>query len=318
MRVLVACECSGVVRDAFRRLGHDAWSCDLKPSETGGPHIQGDVRAVLGRGWDMMIAHPECTYLTIAAEWAYKDADFARYPDVGYHMKLKPGTLTGVARSAARVEALDFVRLLLGCPIPLIALENPVGVVSTEVRPPNQTIQPWMFGEDASKGTCLWLKGLDLLRPTKIIPPAGWREVVYAMTLPVCECCEEEAYCPIHEMHFAECDCIGPTQDEATYKRIGGHEFATLQVPAPRPVWGNQTPGGQNRLGPSPTRAADRARTYPGIAEAMAEQWGRPQHGDVPCHALPTFSVPNSTPGGGPSQDWPASRVNDSLQPSGL
>lgn len=149
MRVLVACEYSGRVRDAFRALGHDAVSCDFLPSETEGPHYQGDVLDLLHGAWDLMIAHPPCTYLTVS----------------GLHWNKKDPT-----RAKKTYDALDFIDTLLGCPIPKIALENPVGCISTYVRKPNQIIQPYEFGEDASKKTCLWLKGLP-----KLIPPPGAR-----------------------------------------------------------------------------------------------------------------------------------------------
>lgn len=171
MRVLVACEYSGRVRDAFRTRGFDAVSCDLLPTESPGPHIQGDVLEVLNQGWDLMVAHPPCTYLTISAEWAYKDPDFERYPDVGYHQRVQPDTLTGYARRQAREEALDFVLTLMMAPIPRIAIENPVGVISSRIRKFDQIIQPYEFGDDASKKTCLWLKNLPLLEPTKFVPP---------------------------------------------------------------------------------------------------------------------------------------------------
>lgn len=161
MRVLVACEYSGTVRDAFLARGHDAMSCDLLPTDKPGPHYQGDVRDVIGDGWDAMIAHPPCTYLTIAAEWAYKDVQTKR---------IKPGTLIGAARRQAREEAIAFVMMLANADIPDIAIENPVGVLSSRWRKPDQIVQPWQFGHDASKATCLWLKGLAPLLPTERVP----------------------------------------------------------------------------------------------------------------------------------------------------
>lgn len=190
MKVLVACEFSGIVREAFRKRGHDAWSCDLLPTEIPGQHIQDDVLNVLDDRWDLMIAHPPCTHLAVSG---------ARY---------------FANKKVQQSDALDFVRKLLDAPIHRIALENPVSVISTKIRKPNQIIQPWMFGHPESKKTCLWLIRLKLLVPTTI-----------------------------------------------------------LQLPASG-VWNNQTLSGQNKLGPSPTRAMDRSRTYQGIAEAMAEQWG--------------------------------------------
>ena len=145
MRVLVACEYSGRVRDAFRAIGHDAVSCDLLPTEAPGPHYVGDVREILRYGWDLMIAHPPCTHLAVSgARW--------------FH-----------AKQREQAEALDFARLLLDAPIPRIALENPIGCISTRIRKPEQVVQPYWFGDDASKATCLWLKNLPPLRPTQFI-----------------------------------------------------------------------------------------------------------------------------------------------------
>lgn len=150
MRVLIACEYSGRVRDAFIARGHEAMSCDLLPTDAPGPHYQGDVRDVLQYSWDLMIAHPPCTYLCSS----------------GLHWnKRVPG------RQELTEQALDFVRFLLDAPITRIALENPIGCIGTRIRKAEQTIQPWQFGHDASKATCLWLKNLPLLKPTKIVPP---------------------------------------------------------------------------------------------------------------------------------------------------
>lgn len=190
MRVLVACEFSGIVRDAFRARGHDAWSCDLLPSERPGPHIQGDVLGVLGDGWDLMIAHPPCTRLAIS------------------------GARHFAGKATEQAEALEFVQVLMNAPILRIAIENPVSVISTRLRRPDQIIQPWMFGHGEAKATCLWLQWLAPLVPTNILraPASGY--------------------------------------------------------------WQNQTPSGQNKLGPSPDRWRQRSRTYEGIAAAMADQWG--------------------------------------------
>jgi hypothetical protein len=196
MRVLVACEYSGVVRDAFNAKGHYAVSCDLLPGETFGFHHQGDVLEILHRNWDLMIAHPPCTYLCSSGlHWNTKDP----------------------SREAKTDEALDFVRQLWSAPIERIAIENPIGCISTEIQKPNQIIQPWMFGHDASKSTCLWLKNLPTLEPTQLIEP---------------------------------------------------------RLVAGKKRWANQTDSGQNRLGPSKDRWKIRSRTYEGIANAMAEQWG--------------------------------------------
>lgn len=148
MRVLVACEYSGRVRDAFRARGHDAWSCDLLPCEADPAfHIQGDVLPLLAQGWDLMIAHPPCTHLAVsgARHFAAKRAD------------------------GRQQEALDFVGRLLNAPIERIALENPVSIISSHFRKPEQIIQPWMFGHGETKATCLWLKNLPPLKPTNIV-----------------------------------------------------------------------------------------------------------------------------------------------------
>lgn len=198
MRVLVGCESSGIVREAFNaRAGIHAVSCDLLPPEDGRTdyHYQGDICDILNDSWDMLIAFPPCTYLNSA----------------GLHWNKR------IAGRAAKTEAaLSFVRQLLGAPIERIVLENPVGCISTRIRPADRYIQPYQFGEDASKKTGLWLKNLPLLVPTKYVVP----------------------------------------------RFVNG-----------KPRWANQTDSGQNRLGPSPTRSTDRARTYQGIADAMAEQW---------------------------------------------
>mgnify|MGYP003147406949 FL=1 len=191
MNILVACEESGIVRDAFLQRGHNAISCDLVPSSSAaGPHIIGDaLDAIASQQFDLLIAFPPCTHLASSgARWfPAKRAD------------------------GRQGDAIEFVRALMASDIPKIAIENPVGVISTQIQRPSQIIQPWQFGDDASKKTCLWLQGLPLLTPTNIIT----------------------------KLRYA-----------------------------------NQTPSGQNRLGPSPTRAAERSRTYQGIADAMAEQWG--------------------------------------------
>lgn len=150
MRVLVACEYSGSVRDAFLARGHDAMSCDLLPTDVPGPHHQGDVRDVLEDGWDLLIAHPPCTYLSVS----------------GMHW-----TARGLRDPQLTEDSLAFVRLLMAAPIPRIAIENPISVISSRIRKPDQIIQPHQFGHDASKATCLWLKGLPLLRPTGHVEP---------------------------------------------------------------------------------------------------------------------------------------------------
>ena len=195
MRVLVACEWSGTVRDAFRRRGHEAWSCDLLgpddlPDEFRSQtwpnyHLEGDVMGWLypptGQEWDLLIAFPPCTHLAVSG---------ARY---------------FAQKKYEQVCALDFVQKLMDAPVPRIAVENPVGVISTRIRKPDQIIQPWMFGHGETKTTCLWLKGLPKLEPTDVVEGREQR------------------------------------------------------------VW---------KMGPSPKRAMLRGKTYRGIAEAMAEQWG--------------------------------------------
>jgi len=145
LKVLVACEYSGRVRDAFIKRGHTAMSCDLLPTDSPGPHHKGDVLDIINDGWDLMIAHPPCTYLSVS----------------GMHW-----TTRGLRDPKLTEDALDFVQTLMNAPIGRIALENPVSVISSRIRKPDQIIQPWWFGEDASKKTCLWLKNLPLLVPT--------------------------------------------------------------------------------------------------------------------------------------------------------
>ena len=153
MRVLIACEFSGTVREAFAAKGHDAWSCDLEPTDIPGQHYQGDVNDILNEGWDMMIAHPPCTYLTVTGNKWFKPEYKDRFP----------------TRHQDRQDAINFFMLLVNAPIEKIAIENPIGIMSTTYRKPDQIIHPWQFGHEASKSTCLWLKGLPLLKPTNIV-----------------------------------------------------------------------------------------------------------------------------------------------------
>lgn len=146
MKVLVGCEYSATVRDAFLERGHDAWSCDLLPCERDPErHIQGDVLPLLGEGWDLAIFHPPCTHLAVSGARWFKD------------------------KQVEQAEALQFVRVLLDAPIPRIALENPISIISSRIRKPDQVIQPWMFGHGETKATCLWLKGLPKLHPTNVV-----------------------------------------------------------------------------------------------------------------------------------------------------
>ena len=170
MKVLVACEYSGIVRDEFLKRGHNAVSCDLLPTESKimieDAHYIGDVRDILYDGWDLMIAHPPCTYLSVSgARWYYHPEDkHLDYKDRRPH-PMHPN------RKKLQEEALDFVKLLLNAPIEKIALENPVSIISSKIRKPDQIIQPYQFGHETAKTTCLWLKNLPLLKPTNIVEP---------------------------------------------------------------------------------------------------------------------------------------------------
>lgn len=147
LKILIACEYSGIVRDEFITKGHDAMSCDLLPTESPGPHYQGDVFDIINDGWDMMIAHPPCTDIAVSgAAW--------------FKQKIADGR---------QQKALEFVKCLMNAPIPRICIENPVSVISSKIRKPDQIIQPWMFGHETTKTTCLWLKNLSLLIPTNIV-----------------------------------------------------------------------------------------------------------------------------------------------------
>ena len=194
MKVLVACEYSGTVRDAFIAQGHDAISCDILPTDRPGPHYQGDVFDIIDESFDLMIAHPPCTHLAVsgAAWFKYKEQE--------------------------QKEALEFVQRLLDAPIQKIALENPVSVISTRIRKPNQIIQPWQFGEPFSKKTCLWLKNLEPLQPTKIVDKGEYTTYASGRTMPT---------------WYADAWKLPPAE-----------------------------------------RAKLRSKTFQGIADAMADQWG--------------------------------------------
>ena len=194
MKVLIACEYSGTVRDAFIKKGHDAISCDLLPTDSPGPHYQGDVFDILDDSFDLMIAHPPCTHLAVsgAAWFKYKEKE--------------------------QKEALEFVQRLLDAPIEKIALENPVSVISTRIRKPNQIIQPWQFGEPFSKKTCLWLKNLEPLKHTEIVDKGEVTTYASGRTMPT---------------WYADAWKLPPAE-----------------------------------------RAKLRSKTFQGIADAMADQWG--------------------------------------------
>lgn len=182
MRVLIACEYSGIVREEFKRMGHDAWSCDLLPSEIPGNHYQCNVLEILNEGWDLMICHPPCTHTAVSgARW--------------FNLKKQK-----------QKKAIEFVKKLMLAPIPRIGTEQPVSIISSAIRKPDQIIQPWQFGHGETKSTCLWLKNLPPLIPTKI---------------------------------------------------VSGREQRIWKMP------------------PSENRWKERSRTYKGIAEAMAQQWGK-------------------------------------------
>lgn len=217
-RVLIGCESSGIVRDAFSAIGCKAWSCDLLPTERPGNHIQGDVLEVMDEDWDLFIVHPSCQYLSSS----------------GLHRnKNNP------ERTAKTEEAVEFAKKVFAAKSKRVCMENPVGRLGTTIGKASQIIQPYNFGHDASKTTCLWLRGLPLLTPTKFIEP---RWVCCGETLPegVGKYC-----CP---------NCNGENK--------------------PLQRWANQTDSGQNRLSPSADRWKDRSRTYQGIADAFADQWG--------------------------------------------
>ena len=205
----------------------------MLPTERPGPHLQGDaLQAIRSREWDLLVVHPPCTYLTVSASWAFTDGP--------YHQRVKPGTLVGAARRAARADAIAFARALLDCDIPRVALENPVGALSSAIRKPDQIIHPYQFGHDASKATCLWLKGL---------PPLPLSPAQFVAPRIVCRKCGA----PGTGKGCGEC----------------GADAGSML-----PRWANQTDSGQNRLSPSIDRWAKRSITFPGIADAMAATWG--------------------------------------------
>lgn len=207
MRVLIGCEKSGVIREAFAKRGWDAWSCDLLPSEIGGNHIQGDVIDLIRKDkaagvWDLFIAHPECTYLTVAGNKWNKPEYLERFPN----------------RELQRRQAIDFFLTVAEANIPRVAIENPIGIMSTIYRKPDQIIHPWHFGHPVSKATCLWLRKLPKLMHTNIVEP----------------------------------------------------EFDTFPSGNRQSKWHTQT--GHIRC--KKARSAARSKTFQGIADAMAEQWG--------------------------------------------
>lgn len=226
-RVLIGYSVCPLTRRAFFDSGHKAFTCDLLSANDGIQwHLQQDVWESIGLDaeWDFGIFHPMCTVLTVSGAWAFKDADFDRYPGVGYHQRVKPDTLTGADRRAQREVELENFRRLLALPFPAV-IENPASsFVNTAIRPPTQVIHPHQFGDDASKATGLWhndaaiAAGLPLLVPTQHVAP----------------------------------------------RMVNG-----------LPRWANQTDSGQNKITPSNGRWLERSKTYPGIAHALGDQYGK-------------------------------------------
>lgn len=230
MRVLVACEYSGTVRDAFIKQGHDAISCDLLPTDAPGPHFQGPVQELLERErFDLMIAHPPCTYLTSAGT--------AYFNEIKFGDKARE-------RKRLRLEAFDFVKMLLDLPIEKICVENPVGFLNKNLRRPDQIIQPWYFGDREQKTTCLWLKGL---------PP-----LIHAK--------EDELFYKKSHVEKPEADYVhvrkGGQNKAGSIKKRYFTDAQHLKNKRGEPVW------------------KYRSRTFQGIANAMASQWGQKQGGE--------------------------------------
>lgn len=237
-RVLIGYSACNLTRAAFEAHGHEVWTCDLLPARGNSEqHLQGDVWDYLHENWDFAVLHPMCTYLTCSAAWAFTDGP--------YHQKVKPGTLVGEARREARREALDNIARLLALPFPK-AIENPAtSFINKAIRKPSQVINPFQFGDDASKATGLWLsEGVPPLEPTDYVDPRM-----------VC-----------NRGHVS-------TYDEHMHSQHGKCNKCDSVKVLPR--WANQTDSGQNRLSPSDDRWLKRSETFPGIAAAMGDQWGR-------------------------------------------
>tara|TARA_R110000744_G_scaffold326330_1_gene432079 strand:+ start:3747 stop:4355 length:609 start_codon:yes stop_codon:yes gene_type:complete len=173
MKVLIGYSACQITREAFEKQGHDAWTCDLLPARGNSKnHITADVWTIIDQGWDLGIFHPMCTFLNCASAWALSDPNFEKYPDGGYHQKVKSETLTGQTRREAQDAAVENFIRLIRLPFPK-AIENPApSMVSKYIRPPDQIVQPYEFGHDASKSTGLWLEGLSPLEPTKYVAPS--------------------------------------------------------------------------------------------------------------------------------------------------
>lgn len=252
LNIFIGMETSGALRTRFQAQGHTVISVDKLEAEDCangvlrfGGHIQGDVfetfAALTVSGWqfDVGVFHPDCTYMTNSAAWAFKDPDYERYP-LGYHQQVKPGTLVGAARRAARELALQGVRDILALPIKRKAIENPIGAI-TKVRPFTQIVQPYQFGDNASKATGLILENL----PRLAIDPKAYR----TPNRLICQNCKAWN-------HYGTTKCV----------ECGDEKFL--------PRWGNQTDSGQNCLSPGADRWKWRSRTFPGVAKAMVAAWG--------------------------------------------
>ena len=222
-KILIACEESQTICKAFRKLGFEAFSCDLLPCSGGHPewHYQQDVTEILNQKWDLIIAHPPCTYLTTAN--SYMSRGCSKY--------------SAEKAIELRKEAVDFFMLFANVDCKYIAIENPIGVMSKIYRKPDQIIQPWQFGEPYSKSTCLWIKGLPKLKETSIAEFTHYR----------CKC------------------------GNVFEKKYG--KYGCCDYPA-KPRWKNQSPTGQNNVPPGKDQARIRSKTFDGIAEAIATQWG--------------------------------------------
>lgn len=246
-KVLIGYSCCGHTRAAFEKYGHDVWTCDLlPPRHDSQKHLQMDVWRALEMSWDFAVLHPMCTYLTASAEWAYKDPDFDRYPGVGYHQKLKPETLFGEGRRAARDEAVENFKRLDALPFPVI-IENPSrGALSTRFRGPTQAIHPYQCGDDASKSTGFWLNQEDM--PLMQIDPAAFVEPRMV--------------------------CNNSTKANPHHSPYGSTECVVCGSMKMLPRWANQTDSGQNNLSPGDQRWLDRSETYPGIAALLGDTYG--------------------------------------------
>jgi len=224
MKILIACEFSATVREAFKLKGHEAWSCDILPTEIPGLHYHGNVEDILYDKWDMIIAFPPCTHLAVSG---------ARY----FAQKRADGR---------QQQGIDFFMQFVNVDCQKVVIENPIGIMSTIYRKPDQIIQPYEYGHSESKKTCLWLKGLPKLIPTKIMEPV-WRKNPDGTD-------------------YRDKNGKGSRYSEQHYNP---QAWAKIR-------WANQTPSGQNKLGPSPDRAKIRSITYQGIADAMVDQWSNP------------------------------------------